>query len=63
MAFRENHRTRTDHSAENFALLRNIALNLLKQEKTLKAGIKAKHLKCGWSQDHLFNVLLNPTPI
>jgi predicted transposase YbfD/YdcC len=64
VAFREDHnRTRTDHSAHNFALLRHIALNLLKQEKTLKVGVKAKRLKCGWDHDYLLKVLLGPNPI
>lgn len=64
VAFREdNHRTRKDHSAENFCVLRHIALNLLKAERTLKVGIKAKRLKCGWSHDYLLKVLLGPQPI
>jgi predicted transposase YbfD/YdcC len=68
VAFREDHnrtrtRTRTDHSAENFAVLRHIALNLLKAERSLKVGIKAKRLKCGWSHDYLLKVLLGPQPI
>ena len=64
VAFREDHnRTRTDHAAENFSVLRHIALNLLKAERTLKVGIKAKRLKCGWSHDYLLRVLLGPLPI
>ncbi len=64
VVFREDlNRTRTDHSAENFAVLRHIALNLLKAEKSLKVGIKAKRLKCGWSHDYLLKVLLGPLPI
>lgn len=64
VAFREDHnRTRTDHSAHNFAILRHIALNLLKQEKTTKVGVKAKRLKCGWDHDYLLKVLLGPLPI
>ena len=64
VAFREDHnRTRMDHSAENFAVLRHIALNLLKAERTLNVGIKAKRLKCGWSHDYLLEVLLGPPPI
>jgi len=64
VAFQEDHnRTRKDHSAENFSVLRHIALNLLKAEQTLKVGIKAKRLKCGWSHDYLLKVLLGPLPI
>jgi len=64
VAFREDfNRTRSDHSAENFSVLRHIALNLLKGEKSVKVGIKGKRLKCGWDHDYLFKVLLGPQPI
>lgn len=58
LAFDEDHcRVRKDYGAENFALLRHIALNLLKQEKTCKRGIKGKRLLAGWNQDYLLKVL------
>jgi predicted transposase YbfD/YdcC len=58
IAFREDdNRTRQGHSAENLAVLRHIALNLLKQEPTAKVGIKAKRLKAGWDDDYLRRVL------
>lgn len=64
VAFREDHhRTRADHSAQNFGMLRHIALNLLKQEKTSRVGIKVKRLKCGWDHDYLLKVLLGPSTI
>lgn len=64
VAFREDHnRTRTDHSAQNFAVLRHIALNLLKAEKTAKVGVKAKRLKAGWSEQYMLKVLLGSQPI
>ena len=43
VAFREDlNRTRTDHSAENLSVLRHIALNLLRAEKTVKVGSVGK---------------------
>jgi predicted transposase YbfD/YdcC len=46
VAFREDEsRIRERHAAENFNVLRHIALGLLKSESTLKRGIKTKRLK------------------
>ena len=58
IAFDEDHqRVRKDNGPANFAVLRHIALNLLKQERTVKAGIKAKRLKAGWDEPYLLKVL------
>ena len=58
LAFDEDRcRVRKDHGPENFALLRHIALNLLKQEKTCKRGIKGKRLLAGWNHDYLLKVI------
>ncbi len=57
VAFREDDcRIRIGDAAQNFAILRRIALNLLKNEKTTKLGIASKRLKAGWSADYLAKV-------
>jgi predicted transposase YbfD/YdcC len=58
VALREDRsRVRKDQAPENLAVLRHIALNLLKQEKTAKGGIHAKQLQAAWNQDYLLKVL------
>lgn len=59
IAFREDEsRVRVGHAPANLAVLRHIALNLLKQETTLKRGLKTKRLKAGWDNAYLRRVLL-----
>ncbi|MEE9356703.1 MAG: ISAs1 family transposase [Methylococcaceae bacterium] len=58
MAFDEDsNRTRQGYSASNLAVIRHIALNLIKKEKTSKVGVKTKRLKAGWSNDYLLKIL------
>lgn len=58
MAFRDDEsRARIGHSAENLAVIRHIALNLLKREVTAKVGIKTKRSKAGWDHAYLAKVL------
>lgn len=58
VAFREDEsRVRTGHAAATFAVLRHIALNLLRHDRTVKAGIKAKRLKAGWDEAYLLHLL------
>jgi hypothetical protein len=52
-------RIRKGAGPQNFAVLRHIALNLLKQEKSAKIGLKGKRLKAGWDQAYLLKVLAN----
>ena len=58
VALNEDHsRVRKDQAPENFAVLRHIALNLLKQEKTAKGGIHAKQFQAALNEDYLLKVL------
>ena len=58
MAFGEDDcRIRVGDGAQNFAILRRIALNLIKQEKSGKTSVNIKRLKAGWSTDYLQNLL------
>lgn len=53
----DDSRVRKGHAPENLALLRRVALALLKQEKTAKVGVKAKRHKAGWDENYLMKVL------
>jgi predicted transposase YbfD/YdcC len=51
-------RIRKGHADANFSILRRTALSLLKNESTLKVGIKNKRLTAGWDETYLEKVLL-----
>jgi len=58
VSFREDERRiRRGHGAENYSRLCRLALNLLKQDKSVKAGIHAKRLKAGWDEHYLLRLL------
>jgi predicted transposase YbfD/YdcC len=50
-------RVRKDHAPENMAIVRHIALNLIKQEKTFKGSVKTKRLKAAWENSYLMKIL------
>ena len=58
IAFREDDcRIRKGNGAENYAVLRHIALNLLRREKTVKRSLKGKRMKAALDKDYLLKVL------
>jgi len=50
-------RVRLGHADENLAVLRQISLNLLRQETSSRVGIHARRLKAGWETTSLLRVL------
>lgn len=58
VAMREDEaRMRKDHGAENMAVIRHIAINLLKKETTEKVGVHAKRLIAACNNDYLSKVV------
>ena len=53
----DQRRIRKGNGPENFSRLCRIALNLLKQDKSVKAGIKAKRLLAGWDHQYLLKLM------
>lgn len=61
VTFREDAcRIRKNDAAENFAIVRYIALNLTKMKKSRKTGIRAKRLLAGWDKNYLLKVFAYP---
>jgi predicted transposase YbfD/YdcC len=52
-------RIRKDNAPENFAVLRRLALNLLKQENTFKGSLKMKRYKASMDNDYLTQILVS----
>jgi predicted transposase YbfD/YdcC len=64
MAFDEDqNRVRNQHGHQNLAVLRRIALGLLRRDKSVKLGAKNKRLKAGRNREYLLHVLLSPTGV
>jgi predicted transposase YbfD/YdcC len=60
VVFREDDsRIRRDNSAQNLAVIRHAALNLARQDKTTKLGIKNRLKKCNYDNDYLASLLFN----
>ena len=58
VGFREDlNQTHLGHSAYNLALIRRVALNLLKQEQSHKNGVACRRKTAGWDHAYLLKVL------
>ncbi|MCF6223336.1 MAG: ISAs1 family transposase, partial [Flavobacteriaceae bacterium] len=58
VAFSEDaSRKRIGNASQNFSILNKIALNLLKNEKSSKVGVKSRRLKAGWDNHYLIKTL------
>jgi predicted transposase YbfD/YdcC len=50
-------RIRIGYAQQNLALLRRIALSLLKQDRSAKTGIKTRRKRAGWDDAYLLHIL------
>ena len=64
VSFKEDlSRVRIGNASENLTIIRRVALNLLKQEKTSKVGITARRKRAGWDNKYLLKVLMADSPL
>jgi predicted transposase YbfD/YdcC len=60
VAFNEDRmRQRDRNGIENLALLNRLAVSLLRQDKSIKAGVKCKRKAAGWDDDYLLHLLFD----
>ena len=58
VVFREDDsRVRKDNGAQNLAVIRHAALNILRQDKHSKLSVKTKRKRAGWDNDYLASLL------
>lgn len=58
VAFNEDRmRQRDRNGIENLALLNRLAVSVLRQDKTVKAGVKCKRKTAGWDDNYLLHLL------
>ncbi|MDR2523413.1 MAG: ISAs1 family transposase, partial [Synergistaceae bacterium] len=56
--FREDYAgNRKRHSAETMAILRHMAVNLVKKERSSKTSFKGKLLNASWDDDYILQLL------
>ncbi len=50
-------RKRAGNSAQNFSTMNKIALNIVKNDKTIKGSVMTKRLNAGWDEEYLKTIL------
>ena len=61
VVFREDEcRMRMGNSPENFAILRRIALNLVRRDVSSKRSLKGRRKIYGWNNEYLYDLLFAP---
>jgi predicted transposase YbfD/YdcC len=50
-------RKRAGNADQNYSILLKVALNLIKNKKSVKQSVKTKRLRAGWDNDYLLKVL------
>jgi predicted transposase YbfD/YdcC len=53
----DEQRKRNKRAAENFAVVRKMALKLLKKDTSTKASLVSKRLKAAWNKNYLLDLL------
>lgn len=60
VAFNEDRMRQRDRNAiENLALRNRLAVSVLRQDQTVKAGVKCKRKRAGWDDDYLLHLLFD----
>ena len=60
VAFNEDRMRQHDRTAiDNLALLNRLAVSVLRQDKTVKAGVKCKRKRAGWNDEYLLQLLFD----
>jgi hypothetical protein len=52
-------RRRDRNGIENLGLLNRLAVSVLRQDKTIKAGVKCKRKAAGWDDNYLLQLLFD----
>jgi predicted transposase YbfD/YdcC len=60
VGFGEDYNTTRDRrAAQNFSVVRKLALNILKADTSNKSSLKAKRKKAGWNNEYLLKLIIN----